>query len=171
MISLDEMLARVIAASFRPAYLAALESRDDTDPVPLLQGAAENGDAHAMLILGAMLLAGRGIERNTDAGIVWIRQSAVRGESRAMFVLGEALVEGTGGPCDDAEAAYWFYRAGLAGRSEAVDHLARLLLRRPSLTGLHFSHAEFMALLSVARRPALAEPNRAAVSHGRQRAG
>jgi len=105
-----------------------------------------------MMMLGSALMLGWGIEQDLVEGLAWIRQAATRGEPRGMLTLAAALADGTGCTQDDGEAAFWYYKAGVAGLHEAADGLGALLLRKPSLMGLHFTLSQFMALRSRAYR-------------------
>lgn len=141
-----------LTAGVRPPYESALDQGDDPEAVRHLMVAVREGDAHAMVGLGTMLLLGRGIEQDIVDGMVWIRQAATRSNILGMRVLGAALLSGTGCVADEGEAAFWYYKAGLLGSREAVDVLGQLLMRRPSLIGVHFTRDQFMALMRDAHR-------------------
>ena len=144
----------------RPAYEVAIDNGDNAEAIPLLLAEARHLDARALVTLGVMMLLGKGIEQNDFDGVAWIRQGAVRGETRGMMVLGSALSSGLGCTRDEGEAVFWLYKAaqtGLGGDAKALtqctDALASLLLRNPSLMGLHFSLEDFQALMRRAHRP------------------
>lgn len=143
---ISRLFTRSPVVDRRTAYEAALERENFTAAVPFLHAAAGEGDARAMMMLGSALMLGWGIDQDLIEGLAWIRQAATRGEPRGMLTLAAALADGTGCTQDDGEAAFWYYKAGVAGLHEATDGLGALLLRKPSLMGLHFTPIQFLTL-------------------------
>lgn len=133
----------------RPSYEVALDSGDNVSAIPLLQAAVRAQDPRAMVSYGTMLLLGRGIEQDTADGLAWIRQAAVRGDLRGMMLLGGYLAAGLHIHRDDGEAAFWLWKAAASGLIEAADALSDVVLRSPHVIGLHFSQADFDALMRV----------------------
>jgi TPR repeat protein len=148
---LDQWYGTHMTETVRPPYETALDQGDDAGAIRHLLVAVREGDAHAMVGLGTMLLLGRGIEQDRVDGIAWIRQGALQGNALGMRMLAAVLLSGTGCIPDEGEVAYWYYKAGLLGSTEAVDALG-LLLRSPSLIGEHFTREESMALMRDAHR-------------------
>jgi uncharacterized protein len=61
--------------------------------VEFLQAKADQGDAEAMLKLGAIYASGNGVPTNTAVGEDWYRKAAALGNSHAMTALGDAFLQ------------------------------------------------------------------------------
>lgn len=92
--------------------------------------AVAQGDAKAMVRLGAMTLEGVGVAQNTDTGLRLLRRGADSGLPEAATALGRALLvlgdagDARGGTPE--EAAALFRSAGQAGDAEAMGRLGDL---------------------------------------------
>lgn len=93
---------------------AMLEQRPGKAAQAIL-AAAGQGVVEAQLLLGQILLDGRGIE--TDAGVArrWFGIAAQGGSAMAHNMLGRCLEHGWGGSVDLAQAAIHYARAADAG--------------------------------------------------------
>ncbi len=97
-------------------------SKDETKAMKCLNDAAESGDNYARVILGEMLLEGRGVPVDWHRGSDWIRKSALAGFAPAQFRLGILYMIGdTSLPKNDVEALAWFIVAAESGSKPAQD--------------------------------------------------
>ena len=94
--------------------------------------AAENGDDHAQVVLGALLAKGEGGEggvRDEAAALDWFRKAADAGNSQAQAVLGELYGLGWGGlKKDGPTAARWMEKAALGGLVPAEAEWGSMLM-------------------------------------------
>src|SRR5262249_37281356 len=67
--------------------------------------AAERGDLQAQVLLGALYIDGRGVEKSFDDGLRWIEQAAAANYALAKYVLAFIYAEGFGTPPNVLEAA------------------------------------------------------------------
>ena len=89
---LDALRQRVQDVINAPADLAP----DKVAAFVKTRRAAEAGDAQAMLELAQMLHQGEGTQRDTDAGLAWLKKAAEGGNGPAQAFLGAAYVHGQG---------------------------------------------------------------------------
>ena len=80
-----------------------------------LQPLAEQGDADAQFILGAMYDLGKGVPESDTKAAQWYRPSAEQGNVNAQYNLGLMYANGDGVPEDDAEAMKWYRLAAEQG--------------------------------------------------------
>lgn len=89
-----------------------------------LSRAAEAGDVNAMREVGMMYLDGlAGIERDSTAGVSWLRKAAQNGDERSMLALGNAYAAGDGVERSAQEAMTWWKKAADAGNKDAAMRL------------------------------------------------
>lgn len=87
----------------------------DSEALPLLRTWAEAGAAEAQLVLGQMLLDGRGAEPAPVAAFAWFLKAARTGHPMAMNMVGRCYENGWGAASDQETATAWFRRAALKG--------------------------------------------------------
>lgn len=93
---------------------------DASKAVELLTLAAGQDDNYAQVILGEMLLEGKGVPIDWRSGTEWIRKSANAGFPPAQFRLGVIyLVGDESTPKNEIEALAWFILAAEAGSETA----------------------------------------------------
>lgn len=80
---------------------------------------AEDGDAEAQLVLGAMYDIGFGVSQDHSAAFKWYQKSAQQGNVHAQLKLGYKYSNGEGIPENDIEALEWYREAADQGNSEA----------------------------------------------------
>jgi len=94
--------------------------------------AAEQGDVHAQLWLGAFYEQGRyGIERDYFKAFRWLSMASKQGQPDAQVTLGQMYENGEGVPQDYGMAAYWYRKAAdhtldLGGAGRGANSLAEL---------------------------------------------
>jgi len=94
-----------------------LDAKDYANALPLLQKAAEAGDAKAMDDLGELYYSGRGAPKDYAQARQWYEKAAKVGNSDAMTNLGVLYHEGQGVAQDYAKAREWYQKAAEAGNA------------------------------------------------------
>jgi len=89
---------------------------------------AQQGDARAQFLLGAVYAQGQGVPQDYAVAAQWFRRAAEQGHVAAQFNLGVRYHEGRGVPRDPGEAAVWFQRAAQQGFARAQYNLGVLYL-------------------------------------------
>jgi TPR repeat protein len=87
---------------------------------------AQQGDARAQFLLGALYAQGHGVPQDYRMAAVWFRRAAEQGHVAAQFNLGVRYHEGRGVPHDPGQAATWFQRAAQQGFARAQYNLGVL---------------------------------------------
>src|SRR5262245_2070362 len=87
---------------------------------------AQQGDARAQFLLGALYAQGHGVPQDYGAATLWFRQAAEQGHVGAQYNLGVRYHEGRGVPRDPSQAATWFQRAAQQGFARAQYNLGVL---------------------------------------------
>jgi TPR repeat protein len=91
----------------------------DAEAFERFRQAAERGHGPAAYELGETYNAGRGVDKDLDAGAKWINAAAARGEPRAQYALGAAYYNGTGVDRDYARAVRYLDNAASQGHPDA----------------------------------------------------
>ena len=87
---------------------------------------AQQGDARAQFLLGALYAQGYGVPQDYGAAAQWFRRAATQGHVAAQYNLGVRYLEGRGVPRDPSQAAQWFRRAAQQGFARAQYNLGVL---------------------------------------------
>src|SRR5215475_2555317 len=87
---------------------------------------AQQGDARAQFLLGALYAQGHGVPQDYGAAAQWFRQAAEQGHVGAQYNLGVRYHEGRGVQRDPVQAAVWFRRAAQQGFARAQYNLGVL---------------------------------------------
>jgi TPR repeat protein len=93
---------------------------------PLLEKAAEAGNAAAMGLVGIAYSHGQGTRPRPDSAISWLRRAAAKRDKRAMVALGSAYENGEGVDRSPRWAQYWYEEAAADGSAEAMRRLGSL---------------------------------------------
>lgn len=93
------------------AHDASLAGAGNAAALERLKNGAEGGDAYAQFALAILYLEGRGVPRNNDQYLYWLRKSGELGYARAQMRLSAMYEEGIGVPRDPVQAAGWAQRA------------------------------------------------------------
>ena len=80
---------------------------------------AEQGEANAQYLLGAMYSLGKGVPKDYKEAVKWYRLAADQGLANAQYNLGVMYANGFGVPKDDKEAVKWFRLAADQGLANA----------------------------------------------------
>jgi len=93
------------------------------DARPVLEAAANDGNADAQYLLAQLLVTmSNGAEDNASA-LAWLQRAASGGNADAQYLLGARYERGEGVLPDEAEAVTWYRAAARQGHSEAAERL------------------------------------------------
>ncbi|PWG63410.1 hypothetical protein DEM34_08870 [Spiribacter halobius] len=107
--------APLAAAAPLEEAIAAYEAGDYEQAIPMLQEAAESGDASAMYWLGQAYDYGHGVPTDPDRALDLYWDAAEQGLPEAQAAIAYSFDEGIGLPLDDAEAIRWYRKAAEGG--------------------------------------------------------
>jgi TPR repeat protein len=128
--------AAPVAADDLEDAFAAYGREDYTTAMRLARPFAEEGDAGAQWVVGAMFLLGQGVPQDVAEAAQWYERSANQGDADAQHLLGQ--LRDPGGPFrgygevvtqDYDEAAKWYRRAADQGNARAQYDLGVLYMR------------------------------------------
>ena len=89
-------------------------------PISEVQKAAEQGDADAQLLLGAMYELGSGVAQDDKQAAAWFRKAAEQGDAKAQRLLGMMYDIGVGVVQDNKLAYVWSSVSAANGDVEAA---------------------------------------------------
>lgn len=92
-----------------------------------IRTAAEAGHAEAQVMLGQILLDGRGVPADAVQALQWFIKAAQQGHAMAMNMVGRSYENGWGIAADAARAAEWYRAAAERGLDWGLYNLATLL--------------------------------------------
>ena len=95
--------------------LAAYQSGDFATALREWRPLAEQGDAVAQFLLGAMYDEGHGVPQDDKTAVKWYTLAAEQGFARAQFNLGVMYTNGLGIPLDNVYAHMWLNIAASNG--------------------------------------------------------
>ena len=84
---------------------------------------AEQGDALAQSLIGAMYHEGIGIPQNDKEAVKWYRKAAEQGIASAQHDLGAMYAKGEGVPVNNVKAYMWWSLAKAQGHENAAFYL------------------------------------------------
>ena len=93
------------------------------DPIRKL---AEEGDADAQAILGAIYLRGSGVPQDYKKAENWLHKAALQGDAAAQSLLAGLYFEGKDLPLDYTKAAHWYRKAAMQGKADCQWLLAMM---------------------------------------------
>lgn len=109
------------------AGLRAMLEQSPGKAAQAILAAAGQGVVEAQLLLGQILLDGRGIEADAEVARRWFAIAAQAGNAMAHNMLGRCLEHGWGGAVNLAQAAVHYARAADAGLAWGLYNLGNLL--------------------------------------------
>jgi len=109
------------------AGLQAMLEHSPGKAAQAILAAAGEGMVEAQLLLGQILLDGRGIEQDADVARRWFGIAAQGGSAMAHNMLGRCLEHGWGGDVNPSQAAIHYARAADAGLDWGLYNLGNLL--------------------------------------------
>lgn len=117
------------AAGVYERGLSAYRTGDFDRAIGIWGGAADEGDARALYMLGYMSEFGQGQEWSNRRAAEYYRQAAERGSARAQAALASLYERGLGVPWSPRTAVRWYALAAGNGHPEAQYRLGLALLQ------------------------------------------
>ncbi|MFC1840325.1 tetratricopeptide repeat protein [Thermodesulfobacteriota bacterium] len=124
---------------------AAIKSEDYIKAKRILNSLANENNAEAQNLLGALYVNGQGIDKDITKGLSWIMKAAKQGhkaaqmnaiklcmdigsqgDTSAMFNVGYMCLKGWGGEQDKDACLRWMETAGKMGHAKSVKTLIRI---------------------------------------------
>lgn len=152
------------------AGLRAMLVHSPSQAAQAILAAAGQGVVEAQLLLGQILLDGRGIERDIPLARQWFAIAAQAGSAMAHNMLGRCLEHGWGGEVDLPRAALAYQAAAYAGLDWGMYNLGNLLATGRGVEqdqalalacyekAAHLGHAKSMNLLGRYLEQGIATP-------------
>jgi len=109
-----------------PDQLSDVLAGEPREAARTILAAAETGLADAQVMLGQILLGGRGIQRDPVLAVRWFRIACTQGNAMAHNMLGRCLEHGWGCDPDPSAAACEYRKAAGQGLDWAMYNLANL---------------------------------------------
>ena len=103
------------------------------DELADLQSKASAGDASAQLELSRVYYYGRGLDKDPEQALEWVKKSAENGHVEAMESLAFLLAKGEGVERNEETAVKWYRQAAEKGSSKAMFSLGILLRQSEEL--------------------------------------
>lgn len=104
-------------------------SRNPRDAARWCSAAAKAGFPAAQVVLGQLLLDGRGVERDAHIAFTWFEKAADAGDIEACNMMGRCYEQGWGVPTNPQRAIEAFEIAAQAGHAWGQVNLAQMLMR------------------------------------------
>jgi uncharacterized protein len=98
---------------------AAYERGDYATAIRYWRPLADDGNAAAQTIVGAMYAAGQGVPQDYAQAFFWARKAADHGYIAAQGIVGAMYGMGQGVPQDYAQAVFWLRKAADKGNADA----------------------------------------------------
>src|SRR6266702_8498493 len=108
--------------------LAAWNAGDYGVALDLWAPLAQAGVARAQSNMGAAFLEGRGVARDPEKAVTWLKLAAEQGDAAGQRNLALCYYEGWGVVQDQAEAARWYEKAAEQDDPDAQDMLSWMKL-------------------------------------------
>ena len=118
--------SKSVTAATIDAGLAALDAGMSAVALVTVCKAAEQGNAMAQTILGAIYRYGNGVPQDYLQAASWYRKAAEQGLAEAQFNLGNLYRYGRGVSLDCEMAVSWYRKAAEQGYAEAQFNLGAM---------------------------------------------
>ncbi|TFG92691.1 MAG: sel1 repeat family protein [Myxococcales bacterium] len=105
---------------------AAVRERRYADAAAIWTELAASGNGEAQYRLGSLYRAGRGVARDDEKAVEWLRRAAAVGHAEAQYGLASMIERGWGAARDRAEATEWYRKAAARGHLLAARRLREL---------------------------------------------
>lgn len=97
-----------------------------TEALPILEQAANLGNAEAMCTLGKLYAEGKGVDNNIQKSYEYYSQAAQKEHPQAQYQLGMYFLGGKGVSADVQQAQQWIEKSAQNGYPEALEILKRM---------------------------------------------
>ena len=106
--------------------LSLIAQNNYTEALPILEQAANLGNAEAMCTLGKLYAEGKGVDNDIQKSYEYYRQAAQKEHPQAQYQLGMCFLGGKGVSTDMQQAQQWIEKAAQNGYPEALKVLKRM---------------------------------------------
>ena len=121
------LLKELIAKDNASAMLVLAYISPEAEAAKLMEKAADTGNANAMMLYGMTLMTGKGVPKDTLAGVRLVRRAADAGSTRAMLLMANFYNQGVHGVgLDHGEATDLIIEAAHLGDPSAKALLINL---------------------------------------------
>ena len=112
-------------ASFEEA-VALFEDKEFKSAREVAEPLANDGDARAMAMMGALYQMGSGVKPDLEKAVSWFTKAAEKGHPGAQFSLAMLYLDGSLGNPDAENGAKWLEKAAAGGNAQAQYNLGLL---------------------------------------------
>ena len=106
--------------------LSLIAQNNYTEALPILEQAANLGNAEAMCTLGKLYAEGKGVDNNIQKSYEYYSLAAQKEHPQAQYQLGMCFLGGKGVSTDMQQAQQWIEKAAQNGYPEALKVLKRM---------------------------------------------
>ena len=124
--SLEETVNQMQSEELLRQSLFLIAQNNYTEALPILEQAANLGNAEAMCTLGKLYAEGKGVANNIQKSYEYYSQAAQKEHPQAQYQLGMCFLAGKGVSSDVQQAQQWIEKAAQNDYPEALEILKRM---------------------------------------------
>ena len=124
--SLEETVNQMQSEELLRQSLFLIAQNNYTEALPILEQAANLGNAEAMCTLGKLYAEGKGVDNNIQKSYEYYSLAAQKEHPQAQYQLGMCFLAGKGVSTDMQQAQQWIEKAAQNGYPEALKVLKRM---------------------------------------------
>ena len=124
--SLEETVNQMQSEELLRQSLFLIAQNNYTEALPILEQAANLGNAEAMCTLGKLYAEGKGVDNDIQKSYEYYRQAAQKEHPQAQYQLGMCFLAGKGVSSDVQQAQQWIEKAAQNDYPEALEILKRM---------------------------------------------
>ena len=136
---LKEVMDQMQSEKLFKQAISLTEQNNYTEALPILEQAANLGNAEAMCTLGELYAEGKVVANDIQKSYEYYSQAAQKEHPQAQYQLGMCFLGGKGVSTDMQQAQQWIEKAAQNGYPEALEVLKRMgipvtPIRKPEIT-------------------------------------
>ncbi len=124
--SLEETVNQMQSEELLRQSLFLIAQNNYTEALPILEQAANLGNAEAMCTLGKLYAEGKGVDNNIQKSYEYYNLAAQKEHPQAQYQLGMCFLGGKGVSADVQQAQQWIEKAAQNDYPEALEILKRM---------------------------------------------
>ena len=124
--SLEETVNQMQSEELLRQSLFLIAQNNYTEALPILEQAANLGNAEAMCTLGKLYAEGKGVDNNIQKSYEYYNLAAQKEHPQAQYQLGMCFLAGKGVSSDVQQAQQWIEKAAQNDYPEALEILKRM---------------------------------------------
>ena len=124
--SLEETVNQMQSEELLRQSLFLIAQNNYTEALPILEQAANLGNAEAMCTLGKLYAEGKGVDNNIQKSYEYFSLAAQKEHPQAQYQLGMCFLAGKGVSSDVQQAQQWIEKAAQNDYPEALEILKRM---------------------------------------------